>query len=124
MIGIWSTASFMLTIWRKGEFVGKDYLGNKYYRGKARKGYRHERRWVVYAGNIEASAIPAEWHGWMHHQTDVFPDENTLSFRRSWQKPHIPNATSTTQAYRPEGHVLSGGQRAKATGDYEAWSPE
>jgi NADH:ubiquinone oxidoreductase subunit len=124
LIGIWSPASFMLTIWRKGTYIGQDHLGNKYYSGKARKGYLHERRWVAYAGEIEASSIPPEWHGWMHHQTNTVPSENTPSFRRSWQKPHTPNTTSTDQAYRPDGHILSGGQRAKATGDYEAWTPE
>ncbi len=31
--------------------------------------------------------------------------------------------TGTSQAYRPQGHILSGGKRDKATGDYEAWSP-
>ena len=28
-----------------------------------------------------------------------------------------------TYAYRPAGHVLKGGRRNKATGDYEAWTP-
>lgn len=104
--------------------VGQDALGNKYYRAKARKGYKHERRWVIYNGEPEASNVPPEWHGWLHHQTDVLPDSNTASFRRTWQKPHRPNMTGTTQAYRPPGHVLSGGRRDKATGDYEAWKPE
>ncbi len=104
--------------------VGIDTLGNKYYRTKARKGYKHERRWVIYKGQPEASAVPPEWHGWLHHQSDSVPDSSTKSFRRVWQKPHQPNLTGTNQAYRPPGHVLSGGQRDKATGDYEAWKPE
>jgi len=104
--------------------VGTDPYGNKYYRSKARKGYNHERRWVIYKGQPEASAVPPEWHGWLHHQTDAVPDANTQSFRRVWQKPHMPNLTGTNQAYRPPGHVLSGGKRDKATGDYEAWKPE
>jgi NADH:ubiquinone oxidoreductase subunit len=28
------------------------------------------------------------------------------------------------QAYRPQGALEQGGRRARATGDYEAWSPE
>jgi NADH:ubiquinone oxidoreductase subunit len=67
--------------------------------------------------------VPPEWHGWLHHQSDVAPDESELSFRRPWQKPHQPNMTGTDQAYRPKGHILEGGQRDKAAGDYEAWSP-
>jgi NADH:ubiquinone oxidoreductase subunit len=40
-----------------------------------------------------------------------------------WQKPHQQNLTGSAGAYYPEGHILSGGKRAKATGDYEAWRP-
>ena len=36
----------------------------------------------------------------------------------------VPNLTGTKAAYRPPGHILKGGQRDKATGDYEAWTPE
>ena len=43
--------------------------------------------------------------------------------RRRWQKEHLPNQTGTKAAYRPQGSVLAGGRRAKATGDYEPWTP-
>jgi NADH:ubiquinone oxidoreductase subunit len=42
---------------------------------------------------------------------------------RDWQKPHIPNLTGTGLAYRPPGHTLQGGQRARSGGDYEPWQP-
>ena len=43
---------------------------------KARKNYNHERRWVDYSsGNVEASEVPPEFHGWLHHQTNDFPKE-------------------------------------------------
>ena len=29
----------------------------------------------------------------------------------------------TADSYRPAGHDYQGGKRAKATGDYEAWTP-
>ena len=103
--------------------VGTDSLGNKYYRAKPRYGYKRERRWVIYKGAPEASNVPPEWHGWLHYQTDVVPDGSAPSFRRSWQKPHQPNLTGTNKAYRPPGHLLEGGKRDKATGDYEAWTP-
>ena len=103
--------------------VGTDVFGNKYYSAKPRKGYKHDRRWVIYKDEPEASNVPPEWHGWLHHQTDAVPDANA-GYRRVWQKPHQPNLTGTTQAYRPPGHVLAGGKRDKATGDYEAWKPE
>ena len=104
-------------------YVGDDSYGNKYYSAKPRKGYKRERRWVIYNGAPEATKIPPEWHGWMHHQTDILPNSKEKSFRRPWQKPHQPNMTGTTGAYRPPGHILEGGQRDKATGDYEAWTP-
>ena len=103
--------------------VGSDSQGNRYFRAKPRKGYKKERRWVMYNGEPEASRVPPEWHGWLHHQTDTLPVPGQMSYRREWQKPHQPNLTGTQQAYRPPGHVLSGGRRDKATGDYEAWRP-
>ncbi|NCT41371.1 MAG: NADH:ubiquinone oxidoreductase subunit NDUFA12 [Alphaproteobacteria bacterium] len=108
---------------KRGEKVGTDVLGNVYYSGKPRKGYKRDRRWVMFDGKPEATRVPPEWHGWLHHQTDVVPSGEN-SFRRPWQIPHQENMTGTTQAYRPPGHVLEGGNRDKATGDYEAWKPE
>jgi NADH:ubiquinone oxidoreductase subunit len=32
--------------------------------------------------------------------------------------------TGTAAAYRPKGSILGEGQRAAATGDYQAWQPE
>lgn len=107
----------------RAKFVGADSFGNKYYKAKPRKGYKRDRRWVSYNGAPEATKIPPEWHGWMHHQTDVVPSSDNASFRRKWQKPHKPNQTGTKNAYRPDGHLLKSGVRAKTTGDYEAWSP-
>lgn len=115
------------TIWvtlAGGRRVGVDQAGNRYYRKRPRKGYKRERRWVVYNGAPEASKVPPEWHGWLHHQTDSLPAAQGASFRQPWQKQHVPNRTGTDYAYRPPGHVLKGGQREKATGDYEAWTPE
>lgn len=113
-----------VTLFSGARRVGTDTLGNVYYTAKPRKGYKRERRWVIYNGVPEASNVPPEWHGWLHHQTDVVPAQAEKSYRRPWQKPHVPNLTGTVQAYRPPGHVLEGGRRDKATGDYEAWKPE
>lgn len=112
----------LFTLSSGGKLVGQDQLGNKYYRADPRKGYKRERRWVMYKDAPEASLVPPEWHGWLHHQTDVIPSEHE-SYRREWQAPHKPNLTGTTEAYRPPGHILEGGKRDKATGDYEAWKP-
>ena len=124
LLGVLSPVHINLfTLLNGGRSIGADGFGNKYYRAKARTGYKRERRWVMYKGAPEASKVPPEWHGWLHHQSDVIPAQDEKSFRRPWQKPHLPNQTGTEQAYRPPGHLLAGGERDKATGDYEPWLP-
>jgi NADH:ubiquinone oxidoreductase subunit len=104
-----------------GRQLGTDSLGNIYYEEKRpRPGSLRNRRWVIYAGEPEASTVPPEWHAWLHYTTDA-PIVET--HRRAWQKPHQPNATGTPMSYRPPGHDYVGGQRARATGDYEPWTP-
>lgn len=112
-----------VTLFSGAKLVGHDQSGNRYYTAKPRQGYSRPRRWVIYKGAPEASKVPPEWHGWLHYQTDTIPDNQTPSFRQTWQKPHNQNMTGTTGAYRPPGHVLSGGKREAATGDYQAWTP-
>lgn len=110
-----------LFTWMHGELVGTDQFGNRYYRDKRTRGHKRERRWVIYNGEPEASKVPAEWHGWLHRSVVEPPTQ--LPPRRPWQKEHEPNLTGTAYAYRPLGHQLRGGRRAKATGDYEPWTP-
>ena len=104
-----------------GEQVGTDAQGNAYYRKKGEDG-RPERRWVIYSGANDASRVPAEWHGWLHGSFDGVP-ESFLPPARIWEADYTPNATGTVQAYRPHGALERGGNRAAATGDYEAWTP-
>lgn len=123
-LGVLSPAHISLFTLQHGKkLVGTDGLGNKYYSGKAISGYKKERRWVIYKGTPEATKVPPEWHGWLHHQTNTVPSNEAESFRRPWQKPHKENLTGTNGAYRPPGHILQGGQRDSATGDYTAWVP-
>ena len=88
------------------------------------KDWRTERRWVVYAGDVEldGSMVPPGWHGWLGRSREKTPSEQPAVTKR-WEKEHQPNLSGTPQAYVPAGHVQRGGQRAKATGDYEAWRP-
>lgn len=107
--------------WRKGARVGEDEFGNVYYQG-GQDDEGRTRRWVIYNGYAEASAIPAGWHGWMHHRTDVSPvDEDYEPFE--WQLEHEANKTGTAGAYRPKGSMLNPADRPTVTGDYDAWSP-
>ncbi len=111
-------------IYKGGKKVGEDVYGNRYFRAKARLGYKKERRWVRYKGTAEASKVPPEWHGWLHYQSNDIPKANEKSSRRNWQKPHQPNYTGTEKAYLPDGFGANNNkERAKATGDYESWSP-
>lgn len=123
-LGVLSPAHIsFFTMFAGARKIGTDNLGNRYYQARPRAGYSRPRRWVIYKDKPEASMVPPQWHGWLHYQTDDIPDEDELSYRRPWQKPHAPNMTGTTGAYRPDGHILAGGIRNKATGDYEAWKP-
>ena len=118
----WDGATIGTRLWsrRNGSQIGRDALGNAYFEaGKATDG--RKRRWVIYAGANDASRVAAEWHGWLHHTTDIVPSE--LPAPRAWQKESLPNLTGTGAAYRPAGALERGGNRAAATGDYEAWSP-
>ncbi|HVJ55433.1 MAG TPA: NADH:ubiquinone oxidoreductase subunit NDUFA12 [Aliidongia sp.] len=123
------TLGTRLYTWWKGELVGTDQFGNRYYREKGQRplikgGGREsrEKRWVIYEGMPEASKVPPEWHGWLHHIAFEVPSIDPAA-RRPWQKEHLPNLTGTALAYRPPGSVLRGGKRAKAAGEYEPWTP-
>lgn len=110
---------------RYGNFVGSDEFGNRYYRALGAKidpNVGAERRWVIYNGPVEASAVPPGWRGWLAHTVDVPPSEEDYQ-PRPWQKPYVANQTGTERAYRPRGSQLSFGQRPAATGDYVPWTP-
>jgi NADH:ubiquinone oxidoreductase subunit len=110
--------------WRKGEFVGQDDMGNKYYRAKsAMPDSIPERRWVIYAGYSEASQIPPGWHGWMHHRVATPPSKDGYA-AREWQMPHQENLTGSSAAYHPPGSIAMGGKPLVAAPDYQAWKPE
>jgi len=124
----WDGATIGTLLWtsRKGEHVGTDAQGNKYYRSTSKsgpKGAERERRWVIYDGANDASRVPAEWHGWLHGSGDDVP-ESFLPPARIWEADYTPNATGTAHAYRPQGALERGGKRAAAVGDYEAWTPD
>ncbi len=104
--------------WRRGEFVGEDAQGNRYYQENGGR-----RRWVIYKGDVEASRVPPEWHGWLHYTVDMPPAAAGYP-TRPWFKPHQPNLTGSAQAFRPAGSLLNESEAAPATGDYEAWQPE
>ena len=112
----WNTATFntQFYTWRKGVKVGEDEQGNIFY--ESRDGAR---RWVIYNGEVEASRVSPEWHGWLHHTFDECPTDAPLD-RKKWEKPHQENLTGTVSAYAPTGSLRG---EAKPVSDYEAWTP-
>ena len=107
--------------WRNGKKVGSDEFGNVYYEGGADREGRL-RRWVIYTGYAEASAVPPGWHGWLHHRVDTTPTDEAYK-ARDWEKAHVANLTGTAAAYRPRGSILTNEERPRVTGDYDAWTP-
>ena len=118
--GTWNT--FWYTR-RHGVLVGHDEFGNAYYKeARIHKDLGFERRWVIYAGESEASATPTGWFGWLHHIVDTPPTEEDYK-PYDWQLPYQSNQTGTPNAWRPQGSLLGAARRPPATGDYEAWTP-
>ena len=120
-----ATIGIRFTVGRRGVFIGQDENGNKYYEARDTKDSYdgRKRRWVIFDGYAEASKVSPDWHGWLHYTFDEPPTLEPLP-RRAWELDHIPNLTGTVNAWRPKGSIARGGERQKATGDYEAWRPE
>ena len=112
----------LLTLKFTAQQVGIDRFGNRYYEERRARRGKSRRRYVRYKGIAEASKVPADWHGWLHHTESLPPPEGGYE-KHEWQQEHQPNVTGTTNAYRPQGHILKGGKRKPATGDYKPWTP-
>jgi NADH:ubiquinone oxidoreductase subunit len=133
-----TTLSTRLYTKYRGQLVGEDGFGNKYYTEKktakeasakrrsgsqaAEKAQKPARRWVIYSGVAEATKVPPEWFAWLHHISDDLPFENEPL--KTWHKPHVENMTGTSQAWRPAGSILNTPRRRISTLDYEPWRAE
>ena len=115
------TIGTRLYTWLKGQHVGDDEFGNRYYHERTIPKARRRARWVVYRGKTEASKVPAPWHRWLHYTAENPPKTNKR--QHDWEKPHLPNLTGTAYAVVPEGHVKKGARRYKVSADYEPWKP-
>ncbi|MEC9141675.1 MAG: NADH-ubiquinone oxidoreductase subunit NDUFA12 family protein, partial [Pseudomonadota bacterium] len=83
----------------KTRLVGSDAFGNRYYEERKARPGKPPRRYVRYNGMVEASKVPADWHGWLHHTEDSPPPEGGYA-RHDWQLDHQPNTTGTKLAHR------------------------
>jgi len=120
----WWNGSTFGTNWeirRKGNKVGEDAYGNTYFEQKSDAYDGRLRRWVTYKGYADASRVPPEWHGWLHHTWDEVPSAETVP-HKPWEKAHLPNLTGSADAYAPKGSIRRPDPSPRA--DYEAWSPE
>ena len=101
---------------RKGQKVGEDAQGNIYYQTEGGK-----KRWVIYNGEMQASRVAPDWHGWLHFTWDQPPTKAPLQ-HKDWEKPHVENLTGTVAAYAPLGSIRAAAPVART--DYDAWAPE
>ena len=76
-----------------GTYVGKDELGNKYYKNSINE------RWVIYSSSIDATKITSDWYLWMHHTIDKIPNDKEDKYL--WQKKHLENQTGSKNSYKP-----------------------
>lgn len=120
-----ATIGTLLTVKSRGELVGSDPYGNRYFEARNnRDSYDgRRRRWVLYAGYADASKVPPEWSGWLRYTFDDVPPATPAPVKR-WQREHRPNMTGTPLAWKPPGAISRGGERPRATGDYQAWTPD
>jgi NADH:ubiquinone oxidoreductase subunit len=117
-----ATLGALFDIARRARRIGQDSFGNTYYEERRPSLEGRPRRYVIYNGYADASRVPPDWHGWLHH---TFKDPPTVAPMKPkpWEKDHVPNLTGTLYAYRPKGSLAREGGRAEASGDYEAWTP-
>lgn len=108
--------------WLKGNYVGTDQDGNKYYSNNKNIYSRSAKRWVIFKGEIEASRVPPHWHTWLHKMTDEPPINYNHTY--NWQKKHESNKTGTSEAYYPSSHPLSkSSKNYRPKPDYDSWKP-
>ena len=110
------TLNTQIFTWRNGVRVGEDAQGNVFYRNAD-----DSKRWVIFNGEVEASRIDPDWHGWLHRTWKEPPTSRPLT-HKAWEKPHQENRTGTELAYAPAGSIRRAIPAERK--DYEAWSPE
>ena len=113
---------YLYTIFR-GNLVGKDQDGNKYYKSNISHGVKKEKRWVLYKKDNDPTKLEPAWHSWLHHVIEEVPNFKTKK-NFYWQKKISPNLTGTEKAYLPTGHILNKERKVKRIKNYESWTPD
>ena len=106
----------------RGELVGSDAEGNRYFQDKRLIEGRRRKRWVMYNGDVEASRVPPDWHGWLHYTTDTPPPAGGLP-----RETVAEGASAQSQRHRSRLSAagLDPGDQPddKPKPPYEAWRP-
>ena len=125
-----TTLGTRILTWLRGELVGTDAYGNRYYRLKgdkpSRRGggrFSRERRWVIYQGEPEGSKVPLGMACLAASHGRRAAGRSAPALPLGKAAPAEPDRAPRRPIIRA-GSVLRGGHRARATGDYEPWSPE
>ncbi len=119
-----TTLSTKLYTRANGKLIGEDVRGNQYYEDPKRVGPAgRARRWVIYNGYADPSAVPPEWFGWLHYTVEQPPFDEGYH-QKPWEKPPLPNLTGTPLAYRPPGSLLGAVRHPPSDVDYQPWQAE
>ena len=104
-------------------YIGKDQFGNKYYEQKPRKEVGALKRIVKYNGLPEASKVPPGWHGWLHHNNNNIPNNQTNQ-EYHWQRQHLPNLSGTVHLKLPTKYIDNSKNDTNNETQYNAWAPK
>ncbi len=84
-----ATIGTLFTVGKRGQQVGTDEFGNRYYESRDTVSYDgRKRRWVIYDGYAEATKVPPEWQGWLRYTYDGTPAGRPLPRCGNWPRPN------------------------------------
>ena len=90
----------LMTLKLTAQHIGTDQFGHRYYEERRARPGKPPRRYVRYSGIAEASKVPADWHGWLHH-TETFPPPEGGYDKHEWQQEHQPKQEPSTGEHPP-----------------------
>jgi NADH dehydrogenase (ubiquinone) 1 alpha subcomplex subunit 12 len=116
---VWKLKDAWVERGERSRLVGKDSEGNSYYEADTINQLRE--RFVVPAdpNKYDASAIPPEWHKWLHRMTDVLP---TADMEPKFRKPHRQNPTGSGNIYMQPAHFLNP-KYSTVRQPFQIWNP-
>ena len=71
----------------------------------------------------EASKVPPGWHGWLHHNNNNIPNNQTNQ-EYHWQRQHLPNLSGTVHLKLPTKYIYKSKNDTNNETQYNAWAPK